>query len=64
MARSQFLFGDDINEPLRELFALFGEQELGRPVGGKITEKFEKMLPLFQAYLKMHQKMPDLPWTF
>lgn len=63
LARSQFLFGEDINQPLRELFSLLGELEINRRVGGTIAERFEKILPLFQAYLKMHQKMPELPWS-
>jgi hypothetical protein len=61
LARSQFLFGGDVNQRLGELHRLFGELEIGRPSAPQeILEKFEKMLPVLQPYLNMHQKLPRL----
>jgi|GEM_PF-5795890 len=60
LARSQFLFDSDINTPLKEIHNLLGELEMGRSVGPEVARKFEQMLPLFQSYLGMHQKLPAL----
>jgi hypothetical protein len=62
LARSQFLFGGDVNERLRELHRLFTELEMGQPSAApqEILEKFEKMTPIFYPYLAMQQKVPEL----
>jgi len=67
IARSQFLFGSDVNEHLRELHRLFNELEVGRPSAPQeILEKFEKMTPgprIARLQIGSHQfsALPVLP---
>jgi hypothetical protein len=62
LARSQFLFGEDINDPIKKIYSLVGELEIGRAGAAiEINEQFEKMLAVFHPYLAMRQKHPELP---
>lgn len=64
IARSRFLFGDDVNTVLSQLRGLIGELELGnRNAATKVNALFDEMLPLFGQYLKMDQRSPRFPWV-
>ena len=63
VARSQFLFGDDINERLTKLYSLVGELELSQlGAASQINQHFDEMRPFFFPYLAMRQKLPKAPW--
>ena len=64
IARSRFLFGDDVNTVLSRLHGLIGELELGnRNAATKVNALFDEMLPLFGQYLKMDQRSLRFPWV-
>jgi len=58
-ARAQFLFGPELVDELRHLHELVSELEAGRTAAAtEISNHFYKMLPLFDPYMKMPQRMP------
>lgn len=58
-ARGQFLFGGDLVKELKRLHALVSELETGRSGAAiEISNHFDQMVPLFDPYLKMPQRMP------
>lgn len=60
-ARGQFLFGPELVAEFTKLHALVGELETGQPSAAMaVNSHFEKMIPLFEPYLKMTQRMPSL----
>jgi hypothetical protein len=62
-ARSQFLFGDEINSSLTKIYSLVGEIGLGRADAvAQISQEFDAVRPLFTPYLAMTQKLPRAPW--
>lgn len=57
IARGRFLFGDDINDSLKEMHALIVKLEVGDlQAHTEINNLFNRMLPIFSLYLKMPQK--------
>jgi hypothetical protein len=60
-ARGRFLFGRELVAELDKLGVLVSELEAGKPsAAGEIMDHFKKMVPLFEPYLKMPQRMPSL----
>jgi hypothetical protein len=63
IARARFLFDSDIYERLIEMHRLVGQLEVGNETAAnRIMDQFEKMLPVFNRYLRMTQRLPSLPW--
>jgi hypothetical protein len=63
-ARGQFLFGGELVTELQRLHSLVSELESGRKEAAiEISNHFDKMVPLFDPYLKMRQRMPSLSPT-
>ena len=63
IARARFLFDSDIYERLIEMHSLVGQLEVGNETAAnRIMDQFEKMLPVFNRYLRMTQRLPSLPW--
>jgi hypothetical protein len=64
VARSRFLFGDDILQKVIELHGLTCRLETRDSKAAiEISNLFDDMLPLFGRYLRMDQKTPRLPWN-
>jgi hypothetical protein len=60
-ARGRFLFSGDLVKQLERLHSLVSELEAGRPEAAiEISNHFDQMVPLFDPYLKMPQRMPSL----
>jgi hypothetical protein len=58
-ARGRFLFGPELVKELEHLHSLTSELESGRTsAAAEISNHFDKIIPLFEPYLKMSQRMP------
>jgi hypothetical protein len=59
LARGRFLFGSDVVKALEELHALTINLEMKEPsAAGEINKHFKAMVPLFEPYLGMQQRLP------
>lgn len=60
IARTRFIFGEDLHTAMIEMHSLVGRLEVGDPAAANlIMMRFENMLPI----LHMTQRMPTLPWS-
>jgi hypothetical protein len=65
IARSRFLFDDDVNDVLSRLHGLMGELEMGNlRAATEVNKILDELLPLFSEYLTMDQRPPRLPWVY
>jgi hypothetical protein len=61
LARGRFLFGPEIQDDLEKLHRLTVHQETGDTNAvTKIDAHFKQMIPKFEQYLRMQQKVPSL----
>jgi hypothetical protein len=61
LARGRFLFGREIQDDLEKLHRLTVCQETGDTDAViKIDALFKQMIPKFEQYLRMQQKVPSL----
>jgi hypothetical protein len=59
VARGRFLFGSDIVQALEEMHVLVGKLAVNEPSASfEISQHFDAMLPLFEPYLHMPQRLP------
>jgi hypothetical protein len=64
IAKSSFLFGDDINNELNLIFKAAVRLENGEfNAAEEINVIFNRVRPLFASYLAMKQKQPSLPFS-
>ncbi len=63
LARARFLFGDDVNNALKDFHRISGKVEIKDPsAGGDLVMAYEKMIPLFERYLSLTDKPPRWPF--
>ena len=63
IARARFLFDNDIYDRLIEMHGLVGQLEAGNHLdASRIMGQFDEMLPVFNRYLRMTQRLPSPPW--
>ncbi len=59
LARGRFLFGSDVVKALEELHALTINLEMKEPsAAAELNKHFKAMVPLFESYLGMTQRLP------
>jgi hypothetical protein len=59
LARGRFLFGRDVVKALEELHTLTINLEMKEPsAAAEINKHFKAMVPLFEPYLGMQQRLP------
>ena len=59
IARARFLFGDDVQQELKEMHDALGLSAMGNmAANNKIDQCYTRLLPIFESYMRLDQKPP------